>query len=89
MADEAETLRDLAGVMRARNGRLAVDWVSRRQEPRWRMLRLDGQWYDRRRLRALLASRPRPEVVPASRRRLSAAELAAVRDANPWRLADA
>lgn len=82
----AETLRDLADVARARNGRLEIDWLSRAQMPRWRMVELNGQWYDRDALRALLNRRPRPEAVPASRRALTVAELQRVRDPAPWTL---
>lgn len=82
----AEQLRALAGVARARNGRLQIDWISRRQVPRWRMVALNGQWYDRERLKRLLASRPPPAAVPASRRKLSRAEQNRVNDARPWAL---
>lgn len=83
----AQTLRQLTGTARARNGRLAIDWISRRQEPRYKMTRLDGEWYDRDDLRRVLSKRPRPEAVPVSRRPLTARELAGVRDPNPWSLA--
>lgn len=86
MEDAAEQLRRLARVARKRNGRLAIDWVSRRQKPRWRMVGLNSQWYDRGRLRDLLAGRPTPSVVPASRRRLTARELENIANTNPWRL---
>lgn len=86
MEDAAEQLRRLARVARKRNGRLAIDWTSRRQKPRWRMVALDSQWYDRARLRDILARRPTPSVVPASRRRLTAAELGLIANTNPWRL---
>ena len=85
--DAAESLRRLVGAARARNGRLAVDWISRDQKPRWRMVRLDGVWYDRDALRALLDRRPPPPAVPFSRRALTAAELRTVRNDNPWALA--
>lgn len=87
MATEAEKLRLIAGVARARNGRLAIDWVSRRQKPRWRMVLLDGQHYNRRRLRELLDRRPAPPAVPASRRPLRGAEIKDILDPNPWALA--
>lgn len=86
MDDQAERLRALAKVARARNGRLAIDWLSRRQKPRWRMIALNSQWYDRERLRATLRGRPPPPAVPASRRRLTQAELNGIYDPNPWRL---
>lgn len=82
----ADSLRALARMARARNGRLQINWVSRAQKPRWRMVFLDGQWYERDGLRALLDRRPKPEVVPASRRRMTNAELRALRDPNPWGL---
>ena len=80
----ANTLRVMAQVARARNGRLAIDWISRRQRPRWRMLRLNGDWYDRQRLGETV--RRRGPVVPASRRPLTPAELEELEDPNPWGL---
>ena len=80
----ADTLRVLTRAARARNGRLAINWISRRQRPRWRMLRLDGDWYDRAALQALV--RRRGAQVPATRRALTAAELQELEDPNPWGL---
>lgn len=85
-ADAAETLRQVLGMRRKRNGRLEIDWIDRTQKPRWKQVRYNGQWYDRDKLRQLLNRRPKPEVVPATRRALTRAELEAVRNANPWRL---
>ena len=84
--DVAEQLRVLAGVARARNGRLEINWISRTQRPRWRMVFLDGRWYERESLGRLLDRRPSPERVPASRRQLTTEELWKLRDPNPWRL---
>lgn len=85
MDRQAEALRAAARVMRARNGRLAVNWISRAQKPRWRMLPLDSTWYDRDRLRALAAARA---VVPSTSRPLTPMERRAINDRNPWRLYD-
>lgn len=85
MDREAQALRAAARVMRARNGRLAVDWISRAQKPRWHMLALDSTWYNRAGLRALAAARA---VVPSTSRPLTSAERRAINDANPWRLYD-
>jgi len=82
----AEQLRVLARVARARNGRLAIDWISRRQMPRWRMLLVDGQYYNRQRLRQLLSRKPDLRSAPGSKRKLVPAELKAVYNNNPWRL---
>lgn len=79
---EIDWLQDAIGTARTRNGRPALDWLSRRSKPRWRMLALNGQWYDRNSLRAR-----RPTVVPHSRRPLTEAELATILDPNPWSLA--
>lgn len=86
MEAAAEELRRLARVARKRNGRLEIDWISRRQKPRWKLIPLNSQWYDRRRLRNLLDRRPKPSVVPASRRRLTQREIDDVQNDNPWRL---
>lgn len=83
MDREAQALRAAARVMRARNGRLAVNWITRMQKPRWRMLPLDSTWYDRNRLRALVAARA---VVPSTTRPLTPAERAAIANTNPWSL---
>ena len=97
-------MRELTGVRRSRNGRLAIDWLSRRQKPRWRMLSLDGQMYDRDRLRDRVRQRvaqtrvataaaagataagATAAVVPSTSRPLTAEEVAAVMNTNPWRL---
>lgn len=80
----AATLASTAGVARFRDGRLEPDWLSRNLRPRWRMVRLNGAWYNRDRLRARLNNRG-PQV-PATRRDLAEAEVANVRDPNPWSL---
>ncbi len=89
--DDSETLRDLTGVARARNGRLAVNWITRALRPRWRMLRLDGQWYDRAALRDFLRSRANRRaagaaLVPHSRRAMTRKELDILYDPNPFAL---
>lgn len=84
--EAAETLRRLTKTARYRNGRMDVNWVSRAQMPRWKMMRLDGTWYERRGLDRLLRRRPPPEVAPVGRRQLTARELTALRDPNPWTL---
>jgi hypothetical protein len=64
-----------SGVARYLDGRLGDDRLSRREVARWRLVRLDGVWYDRARLAAqmrLAASRR----VPHSRRLLTPAESA-------------
>lgn len=83
--DEAERLRVLTGAARTRNGRLAIDWLSRAQKPRWRMLALDSQLYNRERMRQRIATTQRT-VVPSTSRPLTARELAAALNTNPWRL---
>lgn len=80
----AARLAGHAGVARYRNGRLEVDWLSRSLAPRWRMVRLDGQWYDRQALRD--AVRGGAVEVPATRRRLSAEEVADAVNETPWSL---
>lgn len=83
LSRDAEYLRQLAQLARVRNARLAIDWVSRRQKPRWRMLPLDSQFFDRQRLRDLVRAKP---VVPSTLRRLTPPEIEAAFDPNPWRL---
>ncbi len=81
---ELDLLQNLAGTARTRNGRLAINWQSRRSMPRWRMVPLNGQWYNRGRLRATVQRRPK---VPHSGRALTAEELANALNTNPWSLA--
>lgn len=81
---ELNGLKAIAEVHRTRDGRLAVNWLSRRSKSRWKMVALNGQWYDRQRLRDRVKNRP---VVPHSSRRLAEAELAEILNLNPWSLA--
>lgn len=80
----ATSLASTAGMARFRDGRLETDWLSRDLRPRWRMVRLNGQWYNRNRLRNRVQARG-PQV-PATRRELTNAELDNVTNANPWSL---
>lgn len=78
-----------AGMHRTRNGRLEVDQLSRRLQPRWKMVRVDGRWYDRRALAAWLLGHPGLATVPyapASRAGIARNQVAAITDANPYRL---
>ena len=77
-------VRNIAGVKRYRDGRLAINVLSRRQKPRWRMLMLNGDWYDRDRLRAELQAAG--FFVPQSRRPLTPNERGAARNLQPWTL---
>ena len=77
-------VRNIARVKRYRNGRLAVDVMSRRQKPRWRMLMMNGDWYDRDSLRAEM--RAMGHFVPQTRRALAQAEVAHIQNSEPWRL---
>jgi hypothetical protein len=87
---ELAALKGIAEVHRTRDGRLAVNWLSRREVARWRMLALNGQWYDRGRLRQRVSSNTsqgRVAVVPHSSRRMTNAEVAEALNLNPWSLA--
>ena len=85
--ETARTVQALLELHRARNGRLAPDMLSRRMQARWRMLFLDGQYYDRARLRRVVTRVGRARaVVPDSRRRMDASNFLALDDANPWRV---
>lgn len=80
----ATNLASTAGMARFRDGRLEPDWLSRDLRPRWRMVRLNGQWYNRNQLRNRVAGRG--AQVPATRRELTNQELANVTNTNPWSL---
>lgn len=87
---ELAALKGIADIHRTRDGRLAVNWLSRRQQARWRMLAMNGQWYNRGRLRNSVrsnASRGKAPLVPHSSRRMTNAELANALNASPWSLA--
>lgn len=87
---ELAALKGIADLHRTRDGRLAVNWLSRREVARWRMLAMNGQFYDRGRLRERVRSNARQGRVPAvphSSRRMTNAEVAEALNANPWSLA--
>jgi hypothetical protein len=82
----ARSLSAALGMARTRNGRPELDWFSRAQVPRWRMLRLNGTWYGRDALRRHLDRRGGEPRVPVTRRVLTPREVAEVMDPNPWTL---
>jgi hypothetical protein len=69
---------------RTRNGRLNVDFLSRRLMPRWKMIKIDGVYYERKALAEWLLRRG--AYAPASRRPLTPAQSADVANANPYRI---
>lgn len=79
-------LQNTTQMSRTRNGRMAINWLSRRAIARWRMIPLDGQWYERGRLKTSVAAAP-AGTVPHSRRKLTEAELRNVMNSAPWSLA--
>lgn len=81
-AKNLENLRDAAQVHRTRDGRLEMDRLSRTLRPRWTMIRMNGAYYDRKSLAGWLLSRGK--FSPATRRPLTAAEIANVENANPY-----
>ena len=74
---------DAAGVHRERDGRLDVDHFSRRLMPRWKMVRVDGRYFDRKALGAWLLER---KTSPITRRPLGARELVNATDPRPHRI---
>lgn len=71
------------GMHRGRDGRLDVDQFSRRLIPRWRMVRVDGRFFERKALARWLLERG---VSPVSRRPVTGAEFADATNANPYRI---
>ena len=70
------------------NGRLALNWLGRRLKSRWRMVYLDGQWYDRAAIREWIAARRERQLavyVPHSRRAFTDADLLKIYDPFPYR----
>jgi hypothetical protein len=70
------------------NGRLALNWLGRRMKSRWRMVLLDGQWYDRTGIRAWIKARLDRGLgafVPHSKKPLTKADMFAIYDPNPYR----
>lgn len=70
------------------NGRLALNWLGRRLKSRWRMVLLDGQWYDRAAIKAWIAARFDRELgvyVPHSRKAFTDEDLRKIYDPFPYR----
>lgn len=84
LRQDLAALRDAMDLHRTRNGRPAINWMSRRTLPRWRMVPLNGQWYERGRLARAVTQSP---SVPHSRRRLTPAELRNATNTEPYSLA--
>ena len=84
--DGVRALLRVSGLSRYANGRLALDYFSRRLRRRWAQVRLDGQWYDRAALGDYLrrrAARGQPPAVPHSGRVLAAETVRAIQ-ASTW-----
>lgn len=71
-------------VHRKRDGRMEIDYFSRRLQPRWKLIKIDGVYYDRKSLANWLLTRG--ASVPTSRRPFTAKELENIRDPNPYGL---
>lgn len=70
------------------NGRPALNWLGRRMKSRWRMVPLDGEWYDRAGIRAWISARTQRGLavyVPHSKKPLTSADVLAIYDPFPFR----
>ena len=81
MSDDVSSMTEMH---RTRNGRLDIDQFSRGLKPKWRMIRIDGAYFDRRKLAEWLTTRGK--FAPTTRRALTTREIEGIQDANPYRI---
>ena len=70
------------------NGRQALNWLGRRMKSRWRMVSLDGEWYDRTAIKTWISARTQRGLavhVPHSKKAFTAADLQKIYDPFPFR----
>ena len=80
----SEDISSMTDMHRTRNGRLDIDQFSRGLKPKWRMIRIDGAYFDRRKLAEWLTTRGK--FAPTTRRALTSREIEALQNANPYRI---
>jgi hypothetical protein len=79
-----DTLASMAEMHRMRDGRLEVDYLSRELMPRWKLVKVDGVWVERKALSNWILSRGK--ISPKSRKPLSADELREATNSEPYRI---
>jgi hypothetical protein len=79
-----DTLMDLTGVHRYRNGRMDVDFSSRGLQPRWKLVKVDGVWYDRKDMARWILDRG--PVSPVTRRPLTPETVTNATNVAPFRI---
>ena len=80
-----KNLQDMLEIHRYRNGRLEIDYFSRKMSPKFSLIHLDDKYYDRNSLKKYIMEQA-SNTVPESLRVLSAKEKANVSNKNPFRI---
>ncbi|APC25778.1 hypothetical protein BST79_gp265 [Only Syngen Nebraska virus 5] len=78
-------LQNMLEIHRYRNGRLEIDYFSRKMSPKFSLIELDGKYYDRDSLKKFVAEQA-SNIVPESLRVLNSKEKANVNNKNPYRI---
>ena len=78
-------LQNMLEIHRYRNGRLEIDYFSRKMSPKFSLIELDGKYYDRDSLKKFVTEQA-SNIVPESLRVLNSKEKANVNNKNPYRI---
>jgi hypothetical protein len=79
-----DKLASIAEMHRVRDGRLEVDYLSRELMPRWKLIKVDGVWVERKALSKWILSRGK--ISPKSRKPLSVEELREATNSEPYKI---
>ncbi|ABT15079.1 hypothetical protein NY2A_B680L [Paramecium bursaria Chlorella virus NY2A] len=80
-----KNLQNMLEIHRYRNGRLEIDYFSRKMSPKFSLIELDGKYYDRNDLKKFIIEQG-STIVPESLRALNSKEKAIVNNKNPYRI---
>ena len=75
-------LQNMLEIHRYRNGRLEIDYFSRKMSPKFSLIELDGKYYDRNSLKKFIEEQS--NIVPESLRVLNTKEKTNVKNKNPY-----
>jgi hypothetical protein len=78
-------VKNKAAMHRYKNGRLQIDYFSRQQRPKWSMIEIDGEYYDRDAIHKFVIDRSNT-IVPKTLRKMTKSELEAVINKNPFKI---
>lgn len=88
MSNKNKTIKNLQNMLeihRYKNGRLEIDYFSRKMTPAFSTIELNGKYYDRNGLKKFIAEQG-SNIVPESLRALNSKEKANVNNKNPYRI---